>query len=146
MPPKKKTTKPVIVKKKKTITRKIKKQIGGNKTERKRPVYEDGFDDFDVGDDGEIYLRKPWPNGVRPVEEKKPSKPDDFKHRKPIVAPYIERKRWYEKGPIGFIKDNKIASQLLKKVYKPWGRWLEQKGWGDVKTKRKKYRKIKKLK
>jgi len=33
-------------------------------------VCEDGFDDFDFGDDGEIYLTKPWPNGVRPGEEK----------------------------------------------------------------------------
>jgi len=46
---------------------------------------------------------------------KKPSKPDEFKDRKPIVAPYIERKLWYEKGPFGFIKDNKLASQVLKK-------------------------------
>ena len=132
MPPKKKVKQ--IAKKKRSPRKVIKKQTGGNKSEVKRPWMEDGFNDFEIEEDGEIYLTsKPWKNGVRPVEEKKAPPPV---HRAP-VAPHVEKK-WYQKIPFGFIKKNQLASRLARKVHKPLGDWLQAQGWGDKKKTRKK--------
>jgi len=54
MPPKKKVKQ--IAKKKRSPRKVVKKQTGGNKSEVKRPWMEDGFNDFEVEEDGEIYL------------------------------------------------------------------------------------------
>lgn len=63
--------------------------------------------------------------------------PDVIARQRKAMREY--KPKWYDKGIIGEIKGNKILSQLARLVNTRAGNWVEQKGWGKNKKRKKIY-------